>query len=358
MTVCAFYAPLKPPDHPVPSGDRTIARAVISALKHAGNDVRLASEFQSRDGQGDVSKQNTLFAEAKTEIDRAVQRGKSERWQAWVTYHNYYKAPDLIGPAVSRQLGVPYILIEATRARKRLNGPWAKFAKAAESACDAANTVFYLTQRDGVSLREYAPAGQRHIHLRPFLDVTHLPEPSAGGATMLCVGMFRKGDKLDSYRIVAEALDHLETENWKLLIAGSGPEEQTVRALMAPYSSHIGWLGPHHPRDMHKVYAQAGVLFWPGVNEAFGMAYLEAQAAGLVAVAQDRPGVTDVLAPGLERPLPQDGAIALARQLDELLQNAEARKTAAALAREYIEATHLLGAASNILNTELKVLTA
>jgi len=33
----AFYAPLKPPDHPVPSGDRRISRLLIQALERAGH---------------------------------------------------------------------------------------------------------------------------------------------------------------------------------------------------------------------------------------------------------------------------------------------------------------------------------
>ena len=37
----AFYSPLKPPDHPVPSGDRRMARLLIQALELAGNEVEL-----------------------------------------------------------------------------------------------------------------------------------------------------------------------------------------------------------------------------------------------------------------------------------------------------------------------------
>ena len=32
----AFYAPLKAPDHPTPSGDRRMARLLIQALEAAG----------------------------------------------------------------------------------------------------------------------------------------------------------------------------------------------------------------------------------------------------------------------------------------------------------------------------------
>jgi hypothetical protein len=45
----AFYAPLKPPDHPVPSGDRRMARALIAALTLAGCPVELASRLRSYD---------------------------------------------------------------------------------------------------------------------------------------------------------------------------------------------------------------------------------------------------------------------------------------------------------------------
>ena len=32
----AFYAPMKAPDHPAPSGDRTMARLLLKALVKAG----------------------------------------------------------------------------------------------------------------------------------------------------------------------------------------------------------------------------------------------------------------------------------------------------------------------------------
>ncbi len=43
----AFHAPLKSPDHPVPSGDRQMARMLIEALRLAGHDVGIASELRT-----------------------------------------------------------------------------------------------------------------------------------------------------------------------------------------------------------------------------------------------------------------------------------------------------------------------
>ena len=56
----AFYAPLKPPDHPVPSGDRSMARLLIRALELAGHEVGLASRLRSRDTDGDPARQSRL----------------------------------------------------------------------------------------------------------------------------------------------------------------------------------------------------------------------------------------------------------------------------------------------------------
>ena len=49
----AFYAPLKPPDHPMPSGDRRVAQLLWEALRGAGHAPFLASRLRSYDGVGD-----------------------------------------------------------------------------------------------------------------------------------------------------------------------------------------------------------------------------------------------------------------------------------------------------------------
>lgn len=120
------------------------------------------------DGRGDAALQADLAAKAQMEVDRLLASEDAAGWTHWLTYHNYYKAPDLIGPVVCRALGIPYLQVESTRARKRLTGPWASFAAAAEAAADAADAVLYLTERDSQALHRDAPAGQRVIHLPRF----------------------------------------------------------------------------------------------------------------------------------------------------------------------------------------------
>ena len=161
MGQIAYYAPLKSPHHAVPSGDREIARSVMRALEMnaLGLDVVLASELRSYDGRGDVSVQSEIKLRAAAEAERLLMSGKD--WTAWVTYHNYYKAPDLIGPAVCERLGIPYLLIEASISKRRLNGPWSDFAERSDFATSAADVVFYLTERDSVALKEFQSLTQK-----------------------------------------------------------------------------------------------------------------------------------------------------------------------------------------------------
>jgi glycosyltransferase involved in cell wall biosynthesis len=349
----ALFAPLKSPQHPVPSGDRTMARNLIAALELGGHDVTLASELRLFDGDGDLAVQDDLFAQARAEVDRLLASPQARTWDAWLTYHNYYKAPDLIGPAVSSGLGIPYLQIESTRARKRLTGPWARFAGAAEAASDDAHTIMYLTHRDAETLRRDAPQGQRVLHLPPFLSRAQLPEASTLAGPMISVGMMRPGDKLASYRLIAETLALIpDAIDWHIVIAGDGTARPDVAAMMALFGSRVRMAGQLDEAGLADLYRTASLMFWPGVNEAFGLAYLEAQSAGVPVVAQDRPGVRDVVV-GLQ-PEVEAGPQAMATRIVDLLTNETKRRDAGAQARAVICRDHLLGPAAATLSAALE----
>jgi len=351
MTGIAFYAPLKSPNHPTPSGDRRIARNLMIALEMALEQrVLLASELRSFEPGGDETRQNELIGQAAAEIQELT--GSLGAVTLWVTYHNYYKAPDLIGPAVAQALKIPYVLIEATRARSRLTGPWAGFAACAEAASDAASVIFHFTEQDRIALDRDRKAAQRIVPLPPFLDRSELPSASACDGPMLAAGMMRGGDKLASYALIAEALALVKVPGWQLEIAGDGPARAEVEALFAPFAGHVRFLGALTPEALETAYARASLLLWPGVNEAFGMVYLEAQAVGLPVVAQDRPGVRDVLAPG-EYPMPEAGPEGLAGRLNRLLSDPGLRRTAGRRARDHVAAGHLMPVAADTLRRTL-----
>ena len=343
MARVAFYAPMKSPQSPVPSGDREMARNLMHAIGVHGDRVDLVSELRIYDKTGDSTVQDKLRTAAEAEVTRLIAEMPGNT-DLWVTYHNYYKAPDLLGPKVAHARGIPYVQLESTRATSRLCGPWSGFAQSAHDACDAAQVIFYHTANDLITLKRERYGNQTLAELPPFLPISELPGASSCDGPMLAVGMMRHGDKFASYEILADTLGHLSGD-WQLNIAGDGPARAEVETLMAPFGDRVQFLGQLDRTVLQSVYETASTLVWPGVNEAYGMIYLEAQASGLPVVAQDRPGVRDVLM-SVDHPAIETGAKGLAKRIQTLLVDPALRQSEGAKARAYVAQRHLIPSAT------------
>ena len=346
----AFFAPMKSPNHAVPSGDREMARALMAALSGRGDEVELVSELRIYDGVGDQAKQQELSKAAQDEVRRLLSIG---HWDGWFTYHNYYKAPDLIGPVVAKALGIPYAIAEPSRADKRLTGSWSEFEKAAGAACDAAQVMFHMTSRDREVLQRHVQSDQIICPLAPFLPITDLPETRAAPErpVILAAGMMREGDKLASFARLAHALTYLETPDWQLHIAGDGKARTRVETLFAPFGDKVRFLGQLDRSAMTQAYLRSAVLAWPGVNEAFGMVYLEAQSHGCPAIAEAYSGPATVLPQPALTPI--DDTRAMAAAIDALLSDADHWAASSKAARKTVMDRHMLGAACDTLWEQL-----
>jgi glycosyltransferase involved in cell wall biosynthesis len=156
--------------------------------------------------------------------------------------------------------------------------------------------------------------------------------------------MMRSAAKLPSYQLIAETMALLP-DTTRMEIAGDGPARADVEAAMAPFGARVQFLGALAPDALAAAYARAGALIWPGVDEAFGMTYLEAQAHGLPVIAQDRPGVRDVLFPR-RYPSVTEGAAGLATLATAPVPTPDA-------IRAHITAQHLLPTAAETLRAGL-----
>ncbi|MCL5778141.1 glycosyltransferase family 4 protein [Limibaculum sp. FT325] len=342
---------MKPPDHPTPSGDRQIARLTLRALEAAGFEPIVASRLRSLDMAGDPAAQDRLIREAEAEVAR-IRAARGPRPSLWFTYHCYWKAPDLIGPAAARALGIPYVISEPSLSPRRRDGPWASFAAAAERAIAAADLLFWTTARDRPAL-EAAGCGPRMVHLPAFVDTGPAPDPrpAATPLRLLTVAMMRDGDKAASYRRLAAALDALGPEDdWTLDVIGDGPARAEVASLLAPFGARVRLLGPCDPAAIRPAMEAADLLLWPGVGEGVGLVWLEAQAAGLPVVAEDGPAARAALAPALQ-PLPPPGdAAAMAGAIRVA---ATRRAELGRAVRAHAEARHSLASAAAILHDTL-----
>lgn len=369
----AFYAPLKSPRDPTPSGDRQIARLTMAALERAGHSVDLASYLRTFEGHGDSNRQTELRLAAEAEVRRIVDgvvSGKLQRPDFWVTYHVYHKAPDWIGPDVGSSLGIPYAIIEASISPKQESGPWQDGHYAACRSVGAANLIMGLNPRDGDCVRPLMNAQASYVELKPFIDVDVFRHADARRARaqlskvhgvdadnvwLLAVGMMRSGDKTHSYQALATSLSQIPELPWHLFVVGDGPNSGSVHDLFAPFGSRVTWLGEQDPLSMPDIYAAMDVLTWPAVNEALGMIFLEAGAAGVPAVAGYTDGVASLLPDGQSGiVVPANDPSAFARAIDELIADRDRRHRLGQSAKRYVEGHHSIEAVAKTLDAALR----
>ena len=370
----AFYAPLKSPTHGTPSGDRRVAGLLMDALAAAGHRVEVASTFRTYDGDGDAARQAALRAQgemlAGALAAQYLAMPPPDRPQLWFTYHLYYKAPDWLGPSIARALGIPYVIAEASHAEKRAKGPWRIGHEGSAAAIRQAAVVFCPTRDDIAGLERIIEA-RRIVHLPPFLDsslyrgaIERRAELRAGLAAergldanvpwIAVVAMMRAGDKLASYRLLAEAMGALDDLPWQLVIAGDGPVRAEVEKL---YDRRTVFLGALPQRRIAEVLAAADICAWPAVNEAYGMALLEAQAAGAPVLSCTTRGVPDVVVDGRTGMLvPYGDEEAFAAALRTLLTDHERRRALGREAARYVAEERSLEAASARIGAALSAL--
>ena len=362
-----FYAPLKSPDHPAPSGDRRVARLFLEALRQGGHTVRVASVLRSHDKSGDTRRQARLRRLGEKMAGRCLRRYREDPPDIWFTYHLYHKAPDWLGPAVAGALGIPYVVAEASFAPKQAGGPWAEGHESVKQALSKASRVVCVNPQDAACVLPLLPDPDRLVSMAPFLDTA--PPRAAAARRMETRGrmarrrgldenmpwiavaaMMRPGDKLKSYRVLGAALSLIRDRDWILLVAGDGEASAEVASVL-DFGDRVQFLGRLEAVEIDALHAASDLCAWPAVNEAYGMALLEAQAAGLPVVAGDRPGVRQIVRHGQTGSIASAGdpaafADAVAALLDEPAQRLE--MSAAAL--EVTRTEHDIGAATKRLD--------
>jgi glycosyltransferase involved in cell wall biosynthesis len=335
----AFYAPLKSPDHPVPSGDRLMARQLVQALSEGGHSVAIASHLRSFHAMPETVLPDLQTA-ANSEVDRLVKAWERDGPpDLWFCYHPYYKAPDLIGPALARRFSLPYVTAEASYSHRRNIGCWARHQDDLKALVEQAALNFCFTARDEAGLAAAVP-NARLARISPFIDAKAFAElkPAPEAGRLVTVAMMRVGDKMKSYTALAEALHLVRSSTWRLAVVGNGPEREAVQALFSTLpKDRIEWLGELQREGVMAELARASAFVWPGHGEAYGLAYLEAQAAGLPVAACRIAGVPEVVVDGCTGILTSpDDARALALSIDSLIENEALRRSLGQNARKFV----------------------
>ena len=300
----AYYCPFMRPDAQAASGAARMGALFEQALRQSGADVIVPDLPLTRDAHGDAPAQERArvqSTEAAGRLLAMISAGVIARPDLWFSYHVYYKAPDWIGPAVSRALGIPYVVAEGSHAPKRADGAWKSGHASATQALLEARLLLVMTDFDKHCLLQLQP--RRVVDFKPFIDTRlfrQLVHEPPFQRRLLSVGMMRDMRKVESYRMVAETMSLLATEGYSLVVAGDGKHRAVIETLFDRHvqAGSAAFLGEQSAAQVRGLMDRSDLLLWPGIGEAYGLTYLEAQASGLPVIACRNRGVVDVTRDG------------------------------------------------------------
>ncbi len=296
----AFCTPFKPLNHPRPSGDVMIAQSLYDFLEKQGHELLTPPHFET----------TWFFWRPRRwpELVQAMLKARrfirEQRPDLWFTYHSYDKAPDVLG-SMAASAGVPYCVYSGSYAPNR--GKKLRYRPGFlvnRHALRAAYHVFAKEWWDFEDVRQLLPE-DRVSYVPPGLFPEHFERDEqarqrlrqewgvGGKPVVLSVAMFRKGVKVQGLTYVIQACGKLLRQglDLELVIAGDGPERDYVHALgHKECPGKVRFLGLTPRNELPPVYSAADLFAFPGINEAVGMVYIEAQSCGVPVVAFDHAG--------------------------------------------------------------------
>ncbi|MGO4406910.1 glycosyltransferase family 4 protein [Bosea sp. RAF48] len=339
----AFHTPLNLFDDGGVSGDRRMARQLVAALETLGHVVEPVRATRGYLPSADPACLDQHRADAARLSDRllAGYRSDSPRPDLWFTYHNYYRAPDLLGPAIADALSIPYVTAEASDSERRAFDQWSAQTEIVRHSLTAGDVHFYFTDRDRQGLEPWRQPGTALLELPPFITFEKEPPQRRnhpGPPHLITIAMMRQGTKQNSYLTLARILARIPDADWRLSIVGDGRQRGEIEQAFACLpQERIDWLGLIPRERALDELARHDIFVWPGVREAYGLVYLEAQAVGLPVVAFDSGGVSATVMSGETALLaPEGDEAAFAGHLVAMLRDRARRERMGDDARRFV----------------------
>ena len=176
------------------------------------------------------------------------------------------------------------------------------------------------------------------------VDVAGMPLGSGPGAYYLVAGRHQPYKRLD---LAIAACNRLQR---RLIVTGTGPETPRLKAMAGPTVEFVG----HVDRPtLQAIFAGCRALLWPG-EEDYGIAPVEAQAAGRPVVALARGGALETVRDGVTGVFYQEQTV---EALIAAIARAEAMAFDATAVREHALQFDTVAFKEKLLTTVGRLLT-
>ncbi|MFW2368792.1 MAG: glycosyltransferase family 4 protein [Desulforhopalus sp.] len=348
----AYYMPFKPMGHTNPSGDLITGTELHNHLLSRGHEIHLASRLRCRWIYFRPFRMLHLFRE-RHRLCNVYNSGPPD---LWLSYHSYYKAPDLLGAFCSKKLDIPYVVFQgiySTKRRKKLKS-LPGFLLNRRVLLSAAH-VFTNKRRDHANLIRLL-AKDRLSYIAPGIDPQTFTFSSTSRSeqrkkwgvgdeiVVMTAAMMRPGVKTAGLSQVIRSCKDLLLSgvNLRLVIVGDGSnrEELEQQASQLPAKSVL-FVGRIDRRELFHYYSAADIFAFPGIEESLGMVYLEAQSCGLPVVAfEDWGGGEAVLHRRTGLLSPAASVSEFTTNIRILAENGELRLRLAEAAKGHIRQNH------------------
>jgi glycosyltransferase involved in cell wall biosynthesis len=364
----AYYMPFKPMNHSNPSGDLVTGTELHNHLAGRGHEISLASRLRCRW----IYYRPLTLLRLLSEKNRIIRDFSVTRPDLWLSYHSYYKAPDLLGSICSRKLGIPYVIFQgiySTKRRKQLKTLPGFLLN--RNVLKSADHIFTNKQRDLTNLKRLLPEN-RLSYIAPgiiprmfeFSDNWRMKLRSRweikDETIVMTAAMMRPGVKTEGLSTVIQSCRELAQRGLplRLIIAGDGSCKQQLEKQAAQLlPNRVLFLGKIPRPELYQYYSAADIFAFPGIDESLGMVYLEAQSCNLPVVAyQDWGGGEAILHEQTGLLSPAANPSLFTTHIQRLIEETSRRKTLAIRAGEHIRHNHDLNHNYNQLEKKLTTL--
>ncbi|UCE53819.1 MAG: glycosyltransferase family 4 protein [Desulfobacterales bacterium] len=351
MKIC-FYTPFKSLFHAHPSGDLVTATGIFNYLDQRGHQVIPVSDLRCRW----IYWKPWLWPKLLQETRRVVRQYSRNGMDLWLTYHSYYKAPDLLGPSVSKKMKIPYVIFQGIYStKKRRDWKTRPGFYLNKNSLGAARHIFTNKKVDLLNIKRLVPENrityiapglipddfsfeaEARVDLRRMLDVGNEP-------VVFTAAMFRPDVKTEGLTWVIRACGELYRRGYLLwlVIAGEGKEKDKLNQLAEEHlPKRVRFVGKVPRNEMCRYYSAADVFVFPGIRESLGMVFLEAQSCGLPVVAFENAGVPEAVQNGNTGFLvPMYALEDFVQAIERLLTNKDLRRGMGEHARAYVRKYH------------------
>lgn len=307
-----FYSPFKHIDNPIPSGDREIARGLVDFFQESGHEVKILSRFET---------EYFWFSPRRIfnwpfSLLRAIWVSIFFKPDLFFTYHNYFRAPDALGPFVSWIFAKPLYYFEGMygiRARGSVKTwlgwflVYLGFKQASHVFTDKKIDIEGLEQILKKEQITYLPPAintkkftqdisTRQQVREQLLQITGQKNDST--PIIIGVAMLREQRKGPGVNFLLDCLAELKAEGLDFIYIHVGDGEMfevLQKKAQMILGNCVQFVGRKNTDEIVSLLSASDIFAFPGIDEAFGMVYLEAQSCGLPVIAFDNGGIPEAV---------------------------------------------------------------